>query len=331
MADKNAKKPMGNPVQRLVGKLDAWQRQHRFSAFPYAVVKKYGDDESGYQAALVTYYSFLSLFPLLIVATSVIDLISRGNAALRERLTHAIANYLPAISNQLQSTVHSKAGTGLALVVSLLFTLYGAKGSADAVRHALDHAWEVPRTDRSGFPKNTLKSLALIIGAGIGLLVSATLTGIATSTFAHIWYLRLLPILLGVAINYLVFLFVFRIGTSKKHALADIRLGAITAAVALLILQTVGTLLVNHQLKHATGTYGQFGIVLALLFWIYLQAQVFMYTVQVNVVHTFRLWPRSLSGQDLTKADAKALDLYAKREQLQASSKEQVDVKISAG
>lgn len=320
-----------NLIQRTIQSIDSWQRRHRFSAFPYAVVKKYGDDESGYQAALITYYGFLSLFPLLILATSVIDLVSRVDTALRDRLTHALSNYLPSVSNQLQSTVHSKTGTGLALAVSLLFLLYGTKGSADAIRHALDHTWEVPRSVRAGFPKNTLKSLVLILGGGIGLLASATLTGIATSAVSHMWYFRLLPIALGVAINYLVFLFVFRVGTSERRAIADIRLGAITAATVLLILQSLGTYLVNHQLKHATGTYGQFGLVLAILFWIYLQAQVFMYTVQVNVVHSYKLWPRSLSGKDWTAADAQALTLYAQRERLQSPPKEAVNVQVARG
>lgn len=327
MANKNTKKQ--NPIERLLGSIDGWQRKHRFSAFPYAVLKKYGDDESGYQAALITYYSFVSLFPLLIIATSVIDLVSRGNAALRERLTDSISNYLPAVSDQLQHTVHSKTGTGLALAVSLLFLLYGAKGSADAVRHALDHAWEVPRSSRNGFPKGAAKSLLLIVGGGLGLMASAVLTGIATSAFSHMWYFRLLPIVLGLAINYLVFLFVFRIATSRKAHLADIRLGAVTASIALLALQTLGTLLVNHQLKNATGAYGQFGIVLALLFWIYLQAQVFMYTVQINVVHTYKLWPRSLTGKNLTTADEKALELYVKRERLQKPPQEEVDVSLA--
>jgi membrane protein len=328
MPNKNPKKQ--NPVQRLIGAIDHWQRKHRFSAFPYGVVKKYGDDESGYQAALITYYSFVSLFPLLIIALSVIDLISRNNTELRNRLTQSIGNYLPTVSDQLQHTVHSKTGTGLALLISLLFLLYGAKGSADAVRHALDHAWEVPRSSRSGFPKGMLKSLGLIVGGGVGLLLSATLSGLATSAFAHLWYLRLLPLVLSISINYLVFLFVFRIGTSKRQAIPDIRLGAITAALALQLLQLVGAALIHHQLKNATGAYGQFGIVLALLFWIYLQAQVFMYTVQINVVHTYKLWPRSLTGKDLTVADDTALELYAKRERLQASEKEAVDVKVLA-
>jgi membrane protein len=329
MANEDSETKKDNLLLRVVSAIDTWQRKYRFSAFTYAVVKKYGDDESGYQAALITYYSFLSLFPLLIFATSVIDLISRSNAALRDRLTHALGNYLPAVSDQLQHTVHSKSGTGLALIVSLLFTLYGAKGSADAVRHALDHAWEVPRVNRYGFPKNTLKSLALIGGGGAGLLVSATMTGIATSTLSHVWYLRLLPVILGVGINYLVFLFIFRVGTSKKHVIADIRLGAIIAAIALLILQTVGAFLVNHQLKNATGAYGQFGIVLAILFWIYLQAQVFMYTVQINVVHTFKLWPRSLSGKRFTDGDRRALAYYVARERLISTPEEQVDVTIN--
>lgn len=322
MENKKPDKNQGNFFTRLLGGIDNWQQRHRFAGFPYAVVKKYGDDQSGYQAALVTYYGFLSLFPLLLVATSVIDLISRGNEALRSRLTDSIGHYFPAVSDQLQSSVLSKTATGITLAISLLFTLYGAKGVADAVRHALDHAWEVPRSERSGFPKNTLKSLILIIGGGLGLIVSAVLSGIATSTFGHTWYLRVLPYFLGAGINYLVFLFVFQTGTSKKHRLADIRLGAIMAAIALLILQVAGGYLVTHQLHNAKGTYGQFGLVLAILFWIYLQAQVFMYTVQVNVVHTLKLWPRSLTGSPLTTADRKALTLYIKREKQQEPPEE---------
>ena len=128
----------------------------------------------------------------------------------------------------------------------------------------------------------------------------------------------------------MVFLFVFRVATSKRRAIYDIRLGAITAALALLVLQYAGTALMHHELKNATGAYGQFGIVLALLFWIYLQAQVFMYTVQINVVHTYKLWPRSLTGKDLTSADQKAMELYVKRERLQAPPKEEVAISIAS-
>jgi inner membrane protein YhjD len=311
-----------NFFERLVSALDRFQCRHRFAGFPYAVIKKYGDDVSGYQAALITYYGFLSLFPLLIVATSIIGLVSQHNDALRERLMNSVGSYFPAIGEQLQSSVHTSKTTGVALIIGLLFALYGAKGSADALRHALDHAWEVPKQQRPGFPKNTLKSLSLIVGGGIGLVASAFLSSYATVAVSHTVWLRAIPLVISLILTYLVFLFVFKVGSARKHKLEDIRLGALIAAIALLVLQIVGSFLVKHQLHNARTTNAQFAVVLVLLFWIYLQAQVIMYAIQINVIHTLKLWPRSLGGKDLTKADRQALALYVHREKLQEPPEE---------
>ena len=60
-------------VERLLAWADALQQRHGVLGFPYAVVKKYGDDAGGRQAALITYYGFLSIFPLLLVAVSVLS------------------------------------------------------------------------------------------------------------------------------------------------------------------------------------------------------------------------------------------------------------------
>ncbi|MEJ0072602.1 MAG: YhjD/YihY/BrkB family envelope integrity protein [Candidatus Saccharibacteria bacterium] len=145
----------GNVLARLLARIDAFQQRHRLLAIPYAVIKKYGDDEAGYQGALITYYGFLSLFPLLIVATSVIDLVSRHNDSLRTRLISGISDYFPSISSNLQTQVHGSNKTGLALIIGLLIAFYGARGIANAIQHGLDHIWQVPRPKRAGFPKGT--------------------------------------------------------------------------------------------------------------------------------------------------------------------------------
>jgi len=109
-------------------------------------------------------------------------------------------------------------------------------------------------------------------------------------------------------------MYVFLIGSSRRHSRKDTRLGAIVATVGLLLLQTAGSYLITHQLHNLQGLYGQFALVLAILFWIYLQAQVFVYAIELNVVHTYRLWPRSVTGKPLTPADEKALRIYAEKE-----------------
>jgi len=323
--EQTAQKSGGNPLNRLVMWLDAYQQKHHALSFPYAVIKKYGDDDAGHQAALITYYGFLSLFPLLLVATSIIDLVAQYNSDLRTRLVADINSYFPIVGQQLQSSVHNSK-TGAALAVGLLFALYGARGIADAVRSALDHAWAVPRVKRSGFPKNILKSLALLFGAGLGLLLTTTLASYALTALGHAPIFRLLSILINVALLYFIFMYTFLIGTSRRHPRKDIRLGAITAAIGLLILQSVGGYLITHQLHNLRGLYGQFALVLAILFWIYLQAQVLMYAIEINAVHTYKLWPRSLTQKPTTAADRKAYRLYAEKEAYRPRPEEEIDV-----
>lgn len=318
-----------NPIERFARAIDNWQRRRRFSAFPYAVIKKYDDDQAGHQAALITYYGFLSLFPLLIVATSIVDLIAQHNSHLRDRLLADITQYFPIVGNQLQTQVHNSK-TGLALVVGLLFALYGTRGIADVVRNVLDHAWAVPRARRSGFPTNALKSFALLLGTGLGLALTTALASYATAALGHAFILRAVPIVINIGLLYLIFMYVFLIGSSKRRRRKDLRMGAITATIGIVLLQTLGGYLITHELHNLNGLYGQFALVLALLFWIYLQAQVFTYAVEINVVHAYKLWPRSLTGNDLTKADEKAMELYAKREAFKPKPEEEIEVQFNA-
>ncbi len=320
-----AKNSTGNFFERLLAALDRLQQKHHALSFPYAVVRKYSDDNAGQLAALITYYGFLSLFPLLLAATSIIDLVAQHNSDLRIRLVADINSYFPIVGEQLQSSVHSTK-TGAALIAGLLVALYGARGIADAVRGALDHAWAIPRVKRSGFPKSLLKSVSLLVGSGIGLLLTTTLAGYTLAAVGRSPLLRIIPIVVNISLLYIIFMYTFLIGTSRKHPRKDIRLGAITASFGLLLLQTIGGYLITHQLHNLRGLYGQFALVLAILFWIYLQAQVLVYAIEINVVHTYKLWPRSLTGKPITAADKKAFRLYAEKEAYRPKPEEEIDV-----
>lgn len=328
MTETNTTSSNDNPFKRLLRHIDRFQRRHPAFGFPYAIIKKYGDDEAGYQGALLTYYGFLSLFPLLIVGTSVIDLLTRHNPAVRDKLLNAISSYLPAIGQSVQESIHNSSKTGIALILSLLITLWGAKGVADALQHALNHVWQVPRPKRPGFPKGPLKSLGLIVGGGLGLVGTAVLSGYAASV-THAAAFTLLSYVVSICLLFCVFTFIMAFGSSSKHSFHENFPGAIMAAVGLFILQTVGIVLVKHQLKNATGAYGQFGLVLALLFWLYLQARLFLYAAELNTVKALKLWPRGLIQEDLTPADKRALKLYPRREQYLPRDHEDIEVDIA--
>jgi YihY family inner membrane protein len=326
MTEQTETKKRMNPFERTARWLDRLQQRHRSFAFPFAVIKKYGDDDAGHQAALITYYGFLSLFPLLLVATSVVDILAQNNPNIQTQLNQLVADYFPIVGDSLQKSIHSSTRSGVALAIGLLFTIYGARGVADAVRNLLDHAWAIPRAKRSGFPLNAIKSFSLLLGAGLGILAAATLASVATSALGHAWYWRAIPLSINAVLLYIIFMFVFLIGTSRRFKRKDLRMGAVLATLGLLILQTVGGYLITHHLKNLSGLYGQFAVVLALLFWIYLQAQVFVYSTEVNVVHTYKLWPRSLVQPPLTAADRKAYALYAEKEAYRPAPEEQIAV-----
>jgi len=298
-----------NRISRIAARADRLQQRHHALSFPFAVIKKYNDDQAGQQAALLTYYGFLALFPLLLVATSIADFIAQHDAHVRVRLLNDVASYFPVVGHELQQNIHSGHRTGLALIVGLLFALYGAQGIAKAIRNTLDSTWGTPRTKRSTFPISTLKNLELLFGAGLGLLLTTALASYATAALGHSFLFRLVPIALNAVLLYLLCMYVFLVGASQRRPRRDLRIGAITAVIGLLFLQTIGGYLITHQLHTTSGLYGQFALVLAILFWIYLLAQMFTYAIEINVVHTYRLWPRSLSGTRPTMADERAQQL----------------------
>lgn len=281
-------------MQSLLKSLDNFQQRHKFSAFVYGVIKKYGEDNTGYHAALLTYYGFLALFPLLMVATTVINHIVGSDSELGQTLTDAMANYFPLLGDQLASNVSGLKGSGFALLSGLLLSLYGARGVADVFRKGIQDIWDVPQNQREGFPKAQLKSLATVVVGGAGFILAAVIASWA-STIGSGWAFRGLSLLINLFILFWLFNFLINLSLPKQIGFKDIRLGAAVAAVGLVILQFVGTYFLARQLKTLDALYSYFAVALGLMFWIYLQAQVLFYSVEVAVVSSKRLWPRSLT------------------------------------
>jgi YihY family inner membrane protein len=302
-------------LNRLISKADQTQQSHKAISFIYAVIKKYGEDSGGYQAALITYYGFLSLFPLLLVATSVLQIILQSHPNIRSDVIQHATQYFPVLGEQLQSNVHTLHGAGVALIIGILLTFWGAKGVADVFQYSLNHIWQVPRVKRPGFPKGAIKSLAVILFGGIGLIAASFLSGFAAG-LDRTFGLRVAASLISIAVLYGVFKVIFRLGlaSSAKASRSSLIRSALTAAIGIQILQIAGGYLVTHELGKLKSLYGTFAVTLGLLFWIYLQAKIVMYAAEVGVVFDKKLWPRSLTSQTLTAADLKVYSDQAKKE-----------------
>lgn len=316
-----------NLIQKLVRSIDQFQQRYRLTAFVYAVIKKYGEDQAGYQASLLTYYAFLSLFPLLLVLTTLTGVISHSHPALQMSIIHAVTNYFPSLGNQLSSHVTGIHKNGVALFIGILFTLYGARGVAEAFQNGVNHLWRVPRTDRDGFPKSLLKSFVIVLGGGVGLILASTCNGFATSA-GHTILFRLVWLFINIVVLFALFCWLLNLSLPHHIKLKDIRSSAFTAAIGLVLLQIFGTVLMKRELHNLDAVYSTFATALGLLFWLYLQSQVLFYSVEIAAVHTKRLWPRSLDGNPLTAADKKALTQQPAEERVRQD--EHIRTKFSA-
>ena len=290
-------------------------------------MKKFGDDQAGYLAALVAYYAFFSLFPLLLVFVTILGFVLRSNDVLRQRIVHTVAVQIPVIGDQIQHNVGQIHGNGIALAVGIAGTLLAGLGVIQALQHGMDEIWDVPRFDRPNFLWSRLRALFLLALLGVGSLASTLLSGIGASggSLASLGgALKIASIVASLALNFALFLVSFRVLTAAKIKWADVVAGAVIAALGWAVLQSAGTYYVSHQLRHASATYGLFAVVIGLLSWIYLGAQLTFLSAEVNVVRTRRLWPRSLQPP-LTDADRRALAEQVRQQEIRPEEKIQVE------
>ena len=280
--------------RRVVARIDAFQQRHALTAFMVGVVKKYGDDNGGNLAALLAYYGFLSLFPLLLVALTVLGYVLHGHPGLQHDVVNSALADFPVIGSQIAHNVTSLHGTLLGLVVGLLGTLWGGLGVANAAQSALNRVWDVPVAEQPGFVPRVTRSLGLVATIGFGVLVTTLIAtaGGVLSSFGIVG--RVLVVIAVVLVQIALFVVAFNMLTTADIGWRAHVPGAIPAGIIWQLFATFGGVYINHVLKGMSQTYGMFAIVIGMLTWIYLQAQVVLYAAEINVVRERRLWPRSL-------------------------------------
>lgn len=317
--------------------VDRYQRSHRWLGFPLAVIYKFTDDQGGYLAALITYYGFLSLFPLLLLLVTMLGFVLHGDPHLQARLLNSALAQFPIVGSQLRESVHARTGSGVGLAIGVLGTVYGSLGAAQAMQNALNRVWAVPRNERPNPIKSRLRSLMVVGVLGIGVLLTTGLSGLTTganvlgATFGG--GVRLAAVPVATLVNVALFLAAFRLLTAKEIATRRLWVGSVVAAVGWQLIQGLGTYLISHLLKGSHEAYGVFGLVLGLIAWIHLLALVTVLAAEINVVAQRRLWPRALltpftDNVRLTSADERSYTSYAEAERHKGF--ETVDVDFEA-
>jgi YihY family inner membrane protein len=313
-------------VKRAIRAADEFQQRHAWLAVPVAVWKKFGDDQAGNLAALIAYSALVAIFPLLLLLVTVLDIVLKDHPGLRQKLLNSALQNYPVIGTQLKQSIGGLSQTGIALVVALAGIFIGALGVANSVQNALNSAWEIPFGRRPRFPWSWLRSSALILVVGTGFIATTVLSGLASGL--HVLPgagAAVLALAVSLVLNFGLFWLAFRLGTANDISWRQMWLGAAISAVIWQVLQAIGTSVVSRQISHASPLYGTFAIVLGLIAWLYLQAELTLYAVEINVVRTYRLWPRSLDPPPYTEQDRRAFRLYVEKR------RDQMDIMSGTG
>jgi YihY family inner membrane protein len=292
-------------VERLLRSVDRVQQRSRWLGFPFAVIRKFRDDHGGALTTVVAYNAFFALFPLLLVVVTVLGFLLGRDSGFQQRVLGSAVAEFPIIGAQVRDNIHGLRGNGVGLVVGLVAFAWGAHGLTQVAQHAMAEIWNIPCKQRPSFWARQVRGLLLLVVFAVGLAASSLLTWLG-SFGGRAVAVALANLVAAAAVNVGLFLVAFRVLTPRQIPTRQLVAGALVAGAAWQVLQAVGGYLVGHYLRHTSQVYGVFAIVLGLLFWLYLGAQLTLYAAEVNVVAARRLWPRSLLRPPLANGGQRA-------------------------
>jgi YihY family inner membrane protein len=278
------------------------------------VIKKYGDDNGGVLASNLAYSAFVSIFPLLLILTTILGLVAAVNPTVRMQVLDAVAGQVPLIGKTLTGNVQElKRSSIIGLIIGFIGLIWGAIGLAQSGLFTMEQVWNLPGPARPGYVQRLGRAMLFIALLGGGVIATTFLASLNTYLLKGFWAVVLAE-LLAAAFNTGMYIGAFRALTPKGVPTRRLLPGAIVGGICWTVLQVLGTWLVHHFL-HSDSVYGIFGVVLGLLAWIYVAVQLTVYAAEINVVLTRRLWPRSIVQPPLTEADRASMALQALQNQ----------------
>jgi membrane protein len=282
---------------RALDRLDGWQRRHAAVAFPLAVMRKFMDDRASSLAALIAYYAFFSLFPLLLVFVSVLGFVLQHDPSLQEDVVDSALARIPVVGRQLEDQIEPLTGSSAALAVGLAGALWAGLGVTLALGRAFEEIWDVPRRQQRGGLRARVLGVAVLAVLGVALVTTTVVAGFAVGGRIGPAAERLGALCVALAGNAAVFLAIFGLLSARPVRVPQLLPGVALAAAGSLVLQSAGGWYVEETIARSTETYGTFALVIGLLSWFWLGSHLLLVAAEVNVVLCRRLWPRSFIGR----------------------------------
>ena len=294
----------------VVSRLDGFQRRHPVVSYPLAVVYKFFEDQGPYLAALVAYYGLLSLVPLLLLLSTVLGYVLAGNPGAQQAVLDSAVTQIPVLGQEVGDP-GSLGGGGAGLAIGIAGALYGSLGVGLAVQNATNIAWGVPRNERPNPFKARLRSLLLMVTAGLFVVGTTVLNVVLADVFVDDGVLRWASRLGYTVLAAVGFTMAFWLAVAHRPPITTVLPGALTMAVLWQFLQRFGQGLVNLVSERASVSNQVFTAVLGLIAFLFITSCVVVLCVEADVVRVRRLYPRALltpftDAVELTEGDQRA-------------------------
>ena len=313
-----------NPIEAGLRRADRLQQSHTPLAFLFGVIKKYGDDNGGVLVANLAYAAFISLFPLLLILTTILGLLASSDPGLRNDVLTSVTNQVPVISNELRNhTGELRHSSIIGLVTGIIVLIWGTTRLAQAGIFTMAQVWNLPGPARPGYVQRLGRALEFLGVLGLGVILTTLLASLNTYGKKAVVFVILAEVAAAL-FNVGMYVIAFRVLTPKGVPTRKLIPGAVIGGIAWTLLQILGTYLVHHYVRSGSA-YGVFGTVLGLVAYIYLAIEITVYAAEINVVLARRLWPRSIVQPPLTEADRASMALQA----LQNQRREEQHIEVS--
>lgn len=262
----------------MVERLKALKDQHVI-ALLLGTQKRFGEIGGTALANGIALQTFLSLFPLILVAIAVVGYLAAGDDTFA---SDVISNFsltaddsiTETITTAIDTAAENKEATG---VFALAGMLWSGLNVVTAIQRSIDSAWQ---TKGKGL-KNKLLALGWLLGAVVIFTGSFALAAIIN--FLPGWFAPL-SILLGFAVNFGLFLWTF-VALGRLHlGVKTMVPGAVLCAVGLEVLKLVGAVYVPRLVASSSALYGPLGIVIAILGWLAFFGRLIVYGAVANVI-----------------------------------------------
>jgi membrane protein len=300
-------------VNRVIAWADDLQRRHRVLGFPYAVIKKYGDDDGGREAALITYYGFLSVFPLLLLAVAILSRVLVVNADLRERLVTAIVP--PVLQPTVEHALTTLPSATVPFVAGLIGLLFAGTGVVFSAYQTLNNLAAVPRRLRPGFFSRYVRVFVMLATLILGAVATGALTVAAAALPSVPAAQRVLAALGSALIIFGILLLGARLLLSRPARWRVVWPAAGLGALAVTLLLSLAPPLLARFISNSGAVYGSFATVAGVFAVFYLASQALVYSAEIAAVASAELWPRALDQNHPTDADVRAQALLARGEE----------------